>query len=426
VSPTAPSERECSRRTGSLDHYEDCMASESTSTRGFALYAPPQQEAPAVRPLAAVERLPLVDVLRGVAILGVLLAYTLWNLGSPPSETWSRIDRIVDVTGDTLVDGKFITIFAFLFGAGTAQQWQRIEASGQNPVGIHLRRMLFLLTAGLLHAALLRNGDILAPYAILGVALLAARRRSVRQLVVAAVLLALLPYAIKLGFGAIGWKLPHRPGAGGESVSRFRYWRENFDWLRYWYLTNPLLSWPRILTVMLAGVLAQRASAMARVAADARLARRLFATTFPIAVAGRIALVLLPGRWDPRHWTLARGIVLNEVYYVAIWSLAAVYVAAFALLCQRPGWPARLHWLRAVGRMAFTNYLIQALIVVPICLSFGLFDAITPTRGLLLALGVAAIQIPFSVWWLTRFEYGPVEWLWRTATYGARVTRLRV
>jgi len=177
---------------------------------------------------------------------------------------------------------------------------------------------------------------------------------------------------------------------------------------------------------MLAGVLAQRASAMPRVAADARLARRLFATALPIAVAARIALILLPGRWDPHHWTFARSIALNEVYYAASWSLAAVYVAAFALLCRRPAWPERLYWLRAVGRMAFTNYLIQALIVVPICLLLGLLDAITPTRGLLLALGVAAIQIPFSVWWLARFEYGPVEWLWRRATYGARFARLRV
>jgi uncharacterized protein len=325
-----------------------------------------------------------------------------------------------------LVDGKFITIFAFLFGVGTAQQWQRIESSGQSPVAIHLRRMLFLLIAGLLHAALLRNGDILAPYAILGVALLAARRQSARRLVVAAILLALLPYAIKLGLDVVGWKLPHRPGADGESVSRFRYWTQNFDWLRYWYMTNPLLSWPRILTVMLAGVLAQRAGLMARVAADARLARRLFAIALPIAVVGRIALLLLPGRWDPQHWTRVRSIVLNEAYYVASWSLAAVYVAAFALLCQRPAWPERLYWLRAVGRMAFTNYLIQALIVVPVCLFFGLFDAITPTRGLLLALGVTAIEIPFSVWWLARFEYGPVEWLWRQATYGARFARLRV
>ena len=73
--------------------------------------------------------------------------------------------------------------------------------------------------------------------------------------------------------------------------------------------------------------------------------------------------------------------------------------------------------------MAFTNYLIQALIVLPICLFFGLFEAITPTRGLLLALAVAAIEIPFSVWWLARFEYGPVEWLWRRATYGVEVPR---
>jgi uncharacterized protein len=151
----------------------------------------------------------------------------------------------------------------------------------------------------------------------------------------------------------------------------------------------------------------------------------LLAIALPIAVAGRIALLLLPDRWNPQHWTLARSIVLNQVYYLATWSLAAVYVAAFALLCQRQRWPARLYWLRAVGRMAFTNYLIQALIVVPVCVAFRLFDTITPTRGLLLALAVAAVQIPFSVFWLTRFEYGPVEWLWRTATYGSTFARRR-
>ena len=110
------------------------MALESTSTRDASLYAPPRHKPTPVRPLSAAERLPLVDVLRGVAILGVLVAYTLWNLGSPPSETWSRTDGIVDRVGDMLVDGKFITIFAFLFGVGTAQQWQRIESSGQSPV----------------------------------------------------------------------------------------------------------------------------------------------------------------------------------------------------------------------------------------------------------------------------------------------------
>ena len=257
------------------------MGAESTSTRDISLYTPIRDAGLAVRPLSAAERLPLVDVLRGVAILGVLLAYTLWNLGSPPAATWSRVDRVIDTTGDMLVDGKFITIFAFLFGAGTAQQWQRIESRGQSPVGIHLRRMVFLLAAGLLHAVLLRNGDILAPYAILGVVLLSGRGRPARQLVVAAVLFALLPYVIQWGLNVAGWTLANRPDASGDSVNRLRYWSENWDWLRYWYLTNPLLSWPRILAVMLAGVLAQRAGLIARVAADAHLARRLLTIALP-------------------------------------------------------------------------------------------------------------------------------------------------
>jgi len=112
--------------------------------------------------------------------------------------------------------------------------------------------------------------------------------------------------------------------------------------------------------------------------------------------------------------------VLSQTFYLSAWSLAAAYAAAFALLCRRPGWLARLGWLRSVGRMAFTNYLLQASLVVPACLVFGWFDTVTPSRGVLLALAVMSIQIPFSVWWLNRFEYGPVELLWRNATYGRR------
>ena len=127
---------------------------------------------------------------------------------------------------------------------------------------------------------------------------------------------------------------------------------------------------------------------------------------------------MLPVVWDAQHASVARSIVLNQTYHVSAWSLAVVYAAAVALLCQRAAWPARLAWLRAVGRMAFTNYLVQALLVVPVCLAFGLFDAVTPTRGWMLALGVMAVEIPFSVWWLGRFPYGPVEWVWRRVTYG--------
>jgi uncharacterized protein len=170
---------------------------------------------------------------------------------------------------------------------------------------------------------------------------------------------------------------------------------------------------------MLAGVLADRARLMPRIAAARRLAWKILGVALSLAVIAKVGSIVLALEWSEQRAALARGIVFNQVYYIAAWSLAAVYVALFALICQRPGWPARLQWLRAVGRMAFTNYLLQGLLVVPVCLAFSLFDTVTPTRGLLLALGVMAIQIPFSVWWLNRFEYGPVEWLWRRVTYGS-------
>jgi uncharacterized protein len=68
--------------------------------------------------------------------------------------------------------------------------------------------------------------------------------------------------------------------------------------------------------------------------------------------------------------------------------------------------------------MALTNYLLQAVLIVPACIVFGLYDRVTPTLGVLLALAVAASQTPASVWWLGRFRFGPVEWIWRSLTYG--------
>ena len=153
-------------------------------------------------PVPPAERLPLVDVLRGVAILGVLASYTIWSLGTAPEVEWSGLDRAIDWLGDLLVDGKFITLFAFMFGVGTSQQWRRIAASGRNPVPIYLRRLAFLFVAGLLHGALLRDGDILAPYAITGLLLLPFRSAPRRVLIASACLLLLLPYVLEIGLEA--------------------------------------------------------------------------------------------------------------------------------------------------------------------------------------------------------------------------------
>jgi uncharacterized protein len=364
----------------------------------------------AVAPLPPSERLPLVDVLRGVAILGVLASYTLWSLGTAPESEYTRADRGVDWLADLLIDGKFITLFAFMFGVGTSQQWRRFEAAGRHPLPLHFRRMTFLLAVGALHALLLRDGDILAPYALLGMALFIFRPFPSRALVASALLLLVLPYVLQLAFARAGWHAPPRPGPDAG----------NIGWLRYWYATNPFFSWPRVLGLMVLGVAADRVRLLPRMARDRGLAWRVFAIGLLVAVIARLVVELLTRQMGGIARTTVQDIVFFGAHHVAAWALAATYVGGFALLCQRPGWADRLFWLRAEGRMAFTNYVLQAGIAVPICLAFGLFDTVRPTFGLELALGIAVVQIAFSVWWLRRHPFGPLEWLWRVATYGRR------
>jgi uncharacterized protein len=366
-----------------------------------------------LEPTTDSERLHALDAIRGVAILGVLLAYTMWNLGTTPEETWTKADRIIDRLTAMLVDNKFITLFACLFGAGIAQQWRRWEAAGENPVPLHLRRMGFLLGVGLAHAVLLRNGDILAPYALLGLALLAFRRASARTILISSVLLFFLPYAINAGVAALGWRWPSRPGAvpGG-------YLAENLAWLRYWYLTAPLRGWPQILDLVLVGYLLGRSRAIERLTADRVLCRRVFAVSLALAIVTRgLVETLIAAR--------IQGPALSIAFHVSSWCLAATYGTGLMLVTQSatgkpPLWP-----LRAVGRMAFTNYLMQAVIVVPVCLAFGLFDRFSPTGALALALGIAIVQMIFSTWWLKRFRLGPLERVWRGVTYGPGHVPLR-
>jgi uncharacterized protein len=90
-------------------------------------------------------------------------------------------------------------------------------------------------------------------------------------------------------------------------------------------------------------------------------------------------------------------------------------------LTQGEVWRRRLAPLATVGRMALSNYLLQSLICTTIFYSYGLglFGKVRPSLGLLFTIIIFLIQIPLSVWWLRRFQFGPIEWLWRSLTYGS-------
>lgn len=366
------------------------------------------QNAPVeLEPVQPGERIAALDVLRGGAMIGVLLAYTLWNLGNPPAETYSAADKVLDFVLSMLIDTKAYTLLATLFGLGFAIQMRRAEERGGNFLQLYCRRLFALLGIGLAHALLLRNGDILVPYAAMGFVLLLFRDASNRALAIGAVAALLFPFAARSVWEMTGVPVPQPPKA-----AELGYFWENLAWVRYWY-SSAILNWTPSLTMFLFGLYLGRRIFGNAVMSRKALRRIMFGGIFVglSAFAAVPAVSNLPVFFGQTPAT-------RLLWTLHAWSLAVVYASALLLLLQRTAWQKRLAPLGAVGRMALTNYLLQAVIIVPVCLIFKLFDRVTPSMGLLLAFGVALLQIPLSVWWLKRFEFGPVEWLWRKLTYG--------
>ena len=365
-------------------------------------------------PVRSTERILALDVVRGLAIFGVLVAYCAWNLGTAPEETYSRLDRILDVGLTFLVDNKFYTLLAFLFGLGFALQLGRGSAAEADKVRLYRRRLIVLAVFGFLHAVLLRNGDILLPYAITGFFMIPFRRASDRVVLAAVLVCFFWPSIAEWAWQRWIGPLPERPQTDSGS-----YLADNFAWVRYWYATAPL-SWPFNLSLFLLGLLAGRHAFVGRMTSDPRLCRRM-------AVAGILAALLffaarlwLGGVTPAPAWG---GVAGRLLFTFHAWSLAMAYAALLVLALRTGAGGRALRPLAAIGRMALTNYLLPAILIVPLCLWLGWFDRFTPSSALLLALVVFALQVPFSLWWLRRFEFGPAEWLWRRLTYGKAAER---
>ena len=360
------------------------------------------------RPVSGRERIFALDVLRGFAMVGVLIAYCMWSLGTAPEEQWSALNlwlggRLVPF----LIDFKFYTILAFLFGLGFSIQIGR-AADDASAVETYCRRLAILAGIGLAHALLLRNGDILLPYALTGFLLIPFRHMSNRSLIISAFLVLAVETAIRALWPIIGLPTFERP-----HLENAPYLVENAAWVRYWYQTA-LFTWPTNLTMFLFGFCAGRAQLLTRLAARPKF---LGIILIGGLVAGtglyfaRLAFVASAGS-SPVTDSIA-----TTLFTVHCWGISSAYAATLLLLLRSSAGAAALSPLAAIGKLALTNYLLQSAIAVPVCIAFGLFDTFTPTRAFLFAGAILAIELPFSLFWEKRFQFGPAEWVWRVLTY---------
>jgi uncharacterized protein len=396
--------------------------------------APAASAPDAIGPVPGTERITVIDCLRGAALFGILTA-NMRGFNAPlaaymdPDVMWHWMpDRLMQGLVDWLVQGKFITIFATLFGIGFAIQMER-AAARHHGVAFYARRMAVLLVFGLAHGLGLWWGDILAPYAVCGFALLLFRTRSQRAVLIWANVMYWFLVVLYLGFFASTlFGVPPPPQEDqriAETVAAYASGTIPQIFAvraREWLAVNSFVFFlAHVLGLFLFGLYLWRQGYIRNPSEHLAWWKRAQRIGLPLGVIGSLAGVITAWVFDPhpmRPTLLMAGLVgLNQLVTPA---LSLGYASTIVLLWQNPAWQRRLIPFSYVGRMALTNYLLQSLICTTIFYSYGLglYGRVGPLADFFLGIAIYSAQIPFSRWWLSTHRYGPMEWLWRRLTYG--------
>ena len=399
------------------------------------------------RPTAPRDRAVTVDALRGVAVLGILLI-NIRSFALPGDgqnflvHAATTADRLAYAATSVLAQGKFITIFSALYGAGILLSTRRADAEGRPAFGTFLRRSLVLAGVGLGHMLLFWPGDVLLLYAVAGLIAFSMRRLTVGWLWASAgigygvtVGLLLLFSAAFWAFGALGAdEFPDKTPAERVEASMFdpaenaaeveavlsgfagRAARQAGETLAG-QAAILFVFGPATLGLMLAGMALLRSGFLTG-EWPARRYAAVAAAGLIVGLAGSAAATWAGWRSDftPIYWA-----GLGTTLLQTLAPIASLGIAAAVILLARGGGAVVTDFSR-VGRMAFTNYLSQTLLCTFVFHGWGLgyFGQIGFARQLWVVLAVWIVQIIWSVLWLSRFRYGPLEWLWRWATYGRR------
>ncbi|GIW73937.1 MAG: hypothetical protein KatS3mg103_0459 [Phycisphaerales bacterium] len=399
-------------------------------------------------PLDTSQRIESIDVLRGVAVLGIfamnLPIFALPGVAffNPPAAGgFQGADYLAWLLGHTLLDMKMMAIFSMLFGAGVVLFAQRLEATGRRPGPVHARRMLWLLAIGMLHAYLLWFGDILVAYALVGLAIYPLRRWPPRRLVLLAC--AVLPVGMVLsgaqqamfeamrsathGELAEAWRevapmfeptpeslAQEREKVLGGFFQRVRAHAPDVVMMQTWVFAV-FIFW-RVCGLMLLGMALGKLGVFSARRSPGFYRVMLLAGA---SIGGALVLVGVALNHALGFDPVAYFGVVGWFNYAGSVGVALAWVAAVMLLCQSRALPWLRRALAATGRMALTNYLAQSVFAAAVFYGWGLglFGRFSRAELLAFVLAVWIVQPMLSVLWLARFRYGPMEWLWRCLTY---------
>jgi len=398
-------------------------------------------------PAAAPDRIATLDVIRGVAVMGILImnitafampeaAYT--NPAAYGGHT--GIDLAVWAFNVVLIDGKMRGLFSFLFGASMLLVIDRATAKGENPARVHFSRMVWLFLFGEAHLILLWWGDILNHYALIGCIAWFFRKLPAYKLVAVAIILITMEVLLVSGLpfsvhdAVVAMQVPHPTAA---AISRYKEFQLSFG--------TPAAAALRDDLALHHGPYAPMLAARLKDALGSTRASFLFVgfETLGYMLLGMACLKsgMLTGEWSRsqyRRWVaigFGTGVPAFAAlaFYVAYsgFDLLAVVIgsimlptlfrplmiigwACLIILLARPG--ALTTRIAGAGRMAFTNYLGTTILCTTLFYGygFGLYGHLSRSQLYPVVFAIWALMLLWSKPWLEHFRYGPFEWLWRS------------
>ncbi len=361
-------------------------------------------------PLAtrAAERITTLDAVRGVAVLGILTmnavafglpAAAYANLDAGGSRT--ALDWVVGGAGEIFADQKFMGLFSMLFGAGVVLFAERAAAKGRRSVLLSLWRNALLLGIGIVHLSFW-EGDVLFAYALCAPVVLALRRLPAK------VLLA-LGGGCYVAVAVISWFVQSSLRSFSSVLIDFWNYGDYYGVIGTWFLTD---YFGRALGAMLIGAALYRTGVISGKRTPSfyrRMAAWGLGVGLPLSTAG---FALMAATGFDIDWAVA-GTIPNTLATV---PLCLGYLSLIALWNTARAGGLRQR-IRAAGRMALTNYLTQTALGL-LVLGALLGDLDLGRSGIaVFVVAVWVVQLWWSKAWLDRFAFGPVEWLWRCATY---------
>ncbi|WP_043933107.1 DUF418 domain-containing protein [Bacillus sp. EB01] len=381
-----------------------------------------------MRPTREKGRIASLDAMRGLAILGIYFV-NMMSFHSPfmfidPLEWWeSGLDRIVYIGIDIFAQASFYPLFSMLFGFGLELTRERVLERGGSFSSLALRRLLFLLVVGVIHAFFIWPGDILITYAVIGFLSLFFLRLSGKALLAVGIGMYAIPN-LMLGLLLVvadlfspGAAVSYEPEEAEKALSI--YGQGSFleitrmrteEWLSN---NNPETAPILLFSLLPLFLIGAAISKLKWLEEASKQLNKLRIVTFIALFIGLLIKLLpyfIPGSYPAEFFQDFFGGPL----------LAFAYAGLVALYTEKRG--AGKGFVSNVGRMSMSNYLFQSLVSTTIFYGYGLglYGKVTLFQGVLIVIAVYLLQVFLSRLWLQKFRFGPVEWVWRSFTYLSR------